>query len=72
MQPEFNRYVYTYFPGGGPGVDISIASDVSWDDEDYWCYVFIPDEPRIEKKITLEERVAWLESHFGKMNRSQQ
>ena len=30
-------------------------------EDDYWCYVFMPDAPKIEKKKTLEERIERLE-----------
>ena len=63
-QPENNMIVYVYFPGE-TGVDVGLANDYEWDDDMYWCYVFIPDAPRVEKKdeerMSLEERVSVLE-----------
>ncbi len=72
-QPEPQRFVYTYFPdyqgleATTSGVDISIAEDVNWDDEDYWCYVFIPDAPKIEKEMKLEDRVDKLELSVSRL-----
>ncbi len=66
LKPERDMYVYTYFPeyrtnGVGIDVGIDLAKNIGWDDCDYWCYVFIPNPPKIEEKLTLEERIERLE-----------
>ena len=68
-KPDSDKYVYTYFPDHAENeeVDIQIAEDVNWDDEDYWCYVFIPDAPKVEKNMTLEDRFDRLESRIEKL-----
>lgn len=49
-EPEYGRFVYAYMPWGEESIDIGKAEDFNFRDTDYWCYVFIPDAPKIEQK----------------------
>lgn len=60
-QPESNLFVYVYFDSEH-GVDVGLAGDYDWNDNMYWCYVYIPDAPVIEKEMTLEERIDTIET----------
>jgi hypothetical protein len=64
--------VFLYFFDSGDiigNISIGCAHEYAWEDDCYWCYVYMPDAPVIEKKLTLEERVDLLEGHFGNMKK---
>lgn len=48
-QPESHLFVYVYYDGEH-GVDVGLAGDYDWNKDMYWRYVFIPDEPVIDKR----------------------
>lgn len=61
-KPTHQSWIYIYYADIPDGdVEIIQENDCSFDDYTYWCYVFIPDPPKIEKNTTLEERISYLE-----------
>ncbi len=66
VKPDPEKYIYANFPNLRNKVYVGTEDFFRWDDMSYWCYVFIPDAPKIEKKMTLEERIEKLEKEFEK------
>lgn len=66
-QPISDRYIYV-FHEDHPEVRVYVinSSSLDLDEYDYWCYVFIPDAPQIEKKTSIEERLDKLEIFIRK------
>lgn len=66
VQPEANMYVYVYFVDEDE-VDIGLAKEYDWAGDMYWCYVYMPDVPKIEKKedICLSVRVENMENFIN-------
>jgi hypothetical protein len=64
-KPIENQYIYFYDSCDGIGeISVGCANEYSSDDDCYWCYVFIPNPPKIEKKLSLEERVGIIETQI--------
>ena len=59
-QPKDNLYIYVYY---NSILSVGKVSEYTQKalNECYWCYVYMPDAPKIEKKLTLEDRLECLE-----------
>jgi len=67
VKPAEDKYIYAFFPEEGGEVYVGMEEEFAWEGECYWCYVFIPDAPKIEKMMTIEERMDAMEKML--MNR---
>ena len=63
-KPDDGEYIYVYW-SDYPEYEVDIGKpeefNVSLDENTYWCYVYIPDKPKIEEKLSLEYRIEKLE-----------
>jgi hypothetical protein len=73
--PKSGMHVYVYdIERKGDEIDIDVAENFCWEDSYYWCYVYMPDAPVIEKKeeatisdlckvmYTLQEKIKRIET----------
>jgi hypothetical protein len=64
-KPELYKQIYFYDAFDGIGeVTIGLSGVCEHDDNCYWCYVYMPDPPKVEEKLTIEERLNKLEQIF--------
>jgi hypothetical protein len=84
-KPDKDKYLYIhiYDEDFKDSVDIGQLTDYDWDDNFYWCYVYMPESPKIEKKklepcnqlrdcsnnyiLSLENRIEKIESLLNKV-----
>jgi len=70
-KPDEDKYIYVYICDEDikDTVDIGTADEYSWDENMYWYYVFMPDAPKIEKELSLEDRIKSLEDKIDLLMR---